>query len=309
MKSAKFSQHIGNIDDRLIKQAEDMPNFGQKHRNRSIRRIASIAAVVALMAGSFIVGALAISKEAETIIVKEPVYVEVEKEQEIIAIGDSGISLILPDNWKGQYGYEYSDDQSNSNYLAVYHLATRESFDLGGNLFWIEWTNERLPLDYQYPEPGFTIAITDTVTYRMIYPSDVQVDTDNPEAWAAYDVLFAEIKSIEIVMTAETLANTMNASNWVQGTVFAEFIDTESWEIIRTVDCDVESSRMIREIVEAQEFNLRWESFYTDLRIMFGGEEYYMSTASGKIFNANDYENVAILSAEDLSTILALLSE
>lgn len=295
-----------------------MPDHSRQRHNHIIRnRIIPIAAVVALMAVSFIVGAVAINrgpeiiyvgeKEPETIYVEEKIYVE--KEQEIIVVGDSGISLILPDSWKGQYGYEYSDDQSHFNYLKVYHLATRETFEFGGTLFTVEWTDERLPLDYAYPEPGFTIAITETRTYRLIYPSDVQVDTDNQEAWAAYDVLYADVKNIEILMTAETLANTMNASNWVQGTVFVEFINTENRETIRTVVCDAEQSRIIKDIIVSQDFNLGTDSFHTDLRIMFDSEEFYMSSTTGKIFSAHDYQNRAILSAGDLDTIMALLGE
>ena len=307
MKREQLSNRIGNIEDRLVEQAENAPNFGHQRRNRNIRRMVLIAAVISLMAGSFVVGAVAMSKEPEIIyeVVEEIVYVE--KEQEIIVVDDSGISLILPDSWKGKYGYEHSDSQSSYEYIDVFHLATRESFEYGGVLFQVAWVEELYPLDYTYPQAGFTIALTETHTYRMIYPSDVQVDIHNPEAWAEYDALYADINNIKIVMTAETLANTMNASNWIQGTVVVAFLD--EWVTTKTVVCDAEQSRMIREIVEAQDYNLEPGSYFADLKIMFGDNNYFLNLTTGRIRSAVGGSKDAVLSAEDLSKIMDLLSD
>jgi len=304
MKREQLSNRIGNIEDRLVEQAENAPNFGHQRRNRSIRRTILIAAVIALMAGSFAVGAVAMKKDPEIIyeVVEEIVYVE--KEQEIIVVGDSGISLIFPDSWKGKYGYEYSDSESSYDYIDVYHLATRESFEYGGVLFQIAWVEELYPLDYAYPQAGFTIALTKTHTYRMIYPSDVQVDIHNPEAWAEYDVLYADINNVEIVMTAETLANTINASNWIPGTVVVDFLD--EWVTTKTVVCDEEQSRIIREIVEAQDYNLEPGSYFADLWIMFGDNNYLLNLTTGRIRSAVGGSKDAVLSAEDLSTVMDL---
>jgi len=300
MKREQLSHRIGNIEDRLVEQAEHAPNFGRHHRVRNIRRIVAVAAVVALMAGSFTIGAFALTREPEIVYIE----VEVEKEQEIIVIGDSGISLILPDTWKNKYGYE-----QDGNYLAVYHLATRETFEFGGVFFWIEYIPARYPMDYVYPEPGFTIAVTETGTYRMIYTSDVQVDISYPDAWAEYDEMIALKHSIEIVMSAEMLANTTNASNWVQGTAYVEFIDTESHEIIKTVDYNVQQSRVIQEIVEAQDYQLPFVSFRYDLWIMVDGREYRMNSVTGNIGTTIDGDGgySAVLSAEDLNRIMEIL--
>ena len=297
MKREQLSNRIGNIKDSLVEQAENVPNFGRIHRNRSIRRMVSIAAVLVLMVASFALGAIALAKET---------IVYVEKEQEIIKVGESGISLILPDAWKGKYGYE-----QDGNYLVVYHLATRETFELGGAFFWIEYIPERYPMDYAYPEPGFTIAVTEIGTYRMIYTSDIQVDITNPEAWAEYDEIAALIYNIEIVMTAEMLANTTNASNWVQGTAFVEFIDLENQEIIKTVDYNAEQSRIIQEIVESQDYQLPRVSFRYDLWIMVNGMEYRMNSITGNIGTNIDGDGgyCAILSAEDLNRIMDMLNE
>ena len=109
MKSEQLSQRIGNIDDRLIEQAESVPDFGRARRIRSIRRAVTIAAAVALMVGSFAVGAYALNREPETIYVEVPGATEivyVDTDLDIIKVGDSGISLIFPESWKDKYGYE-----------------------------------------------------------------------------------------------------------------------------------------------------------------------------------------------------------
>ncbi|MCL2496545.1 MAG: hypothetical protein FWF04_03925, partial [Clostridiales bacterium] len=249
MKREQLSNRIGNIEDRLIEQAENAPNFRRMRQNRNLMRMASIAAVLVLMVGSFTIGAIAMAKET---------IVYVEKEQEIIVVGDSGISLILPDTWKDKYGYEL-----DGNNVIVYHTATRETSEYGGDLFRIFCVEGLYPMDYAYPEPGFTIAITKNNTYRISYPSDVQFDTSNPELWADYDELYADVRNVEIVMTAQMLADTMNVTNWVQGTVFVQFL--EKWVLQKTVVCDAEQSRIIREIIESQDYNLEPASYFADL--------------------------------------------
>jgi hypothetical protein len=253
--------------------------------------MAAVAAVLVLMVGSFTIGAIAMAKE---------VIVYVEKEQEIIKVGDSGISLILPDEWKDEYGYVLDGDN-----LTVYHLATRETFEDGGVLFWVTCVDGRYPLDYVYPEPGFTIAMTENSTYRFIRPSDIQVDVNAPEARAEYDRLSAEIASIEIVMTSQMLENTTNATNWVQGTVSVSYL--EAGTVTKTVDCGVAQSQRIREIVESQDYSLEQGSFPSDLLIMFNVAEYYMNSTTGSIENAGGYPYSAVLSAEDLSEIMGLI--
>jgi len=255
----------------------------------------SMAAVLVLMVGSFTIGAIAMAKET---------IVYVEKEQEIIKVGDSGITLILPETWKEKYGVE-----QYGNEVIVYHLATRESFDdgtYGGDLFRIFCIEERFPMDYVFPYPGFTIAITETHTYVFNYPSDVQFDRNNPAAMTEYMELSDDIKNIEIVMNAQMLENTMNATNWVEGTVFVDFL--ENWVTIKTVVCDEEQSRIIREIIKSQDYSLERGSFFADLWFMFNGEEYLLNLTTGMIQSAGG-ENSAVLSAEDLNRIIEVLND
>ena len=112
-------------------------------------------------------------------------------------------------------------------------------------------------------------------------------------------------------MTAEMLANTTNASNWVQGTAYVEFIDAQSHELIKTVDYNAEQSQIIQEIVEAQDYQLPFVSFRYDLWIMVNGREYRMNSITGNIGTAIDGDSgyCAVLSAGDLSRIMDILSD
>jgi len=301
MKREQLSNRIGNIEDRLVEQAENAPNFGRQRHNRSIRRMVAIAAVLVLMVASFATGAIALAKET---------IVFVEKEQEIIVVGDSGISLILPDSWKDKYEYVLHDSgvYADGVYinLAVIHSATRERLEYeAGLLFSIHFTDERRPMDYIWPWPGFTIAVTETGTYYLCYPSDVQFDGSDPESSTEYEALSADIGNIKIIMSAEMLANTMNASNWVQGTMFVDFL--EDWQIVKSVDCNVEQSQVIRSIIESQEYGAPG-SFNVDLRFMVDKDEYFMNSKTGDIMvAAGGYS--AVLSTEDLSRIMDVLND
>ena len=59
MNEKQFSDRIGNVNDKLIRQAELIPNYRRGHRRRSIRQLATIAAVIALMVCSFSVPTIA----------------------------------------------------------------------------------------------------------------------------------------------------------------------------------------------------------------------------------------------------------
>ena len=63
MNGRQLSDRIGNVDDRLVQQAEDIPRYAARQRRTRYRRLAGIAAVLVLMAGSGAVGALAFSRE------------------------------------------------------------------------------------------------------------------------------------------------------------------------------------------------------------------------------------------------------
>lgn len=90
----------------IYQQLEETPQES-KEEEPSVRRkisatarIAAFAAVLALCLGSMALGALAFSTERIT---EVEVPVEVPVEREIIALEEIGISLILPDSWRGRY--------------------------------------------------------------------------------------------------------------------------------------------------------------------------------------------------------------
>jgi len=309
MKPTKFSHHIGNIDDRIIQQAENMPNYGHRHRNHSIRRILSVAAVVALMAASFAAGVFVLAKEPETIYIEVGEIVFVEKAQEIIIFDESGISLILPDWWEGKYEYEIYDSGVNQDgvyiHLMVYHSATRERLDYdAGLLFGISFTGEFRPLDYIWPQPGFTVAITEHGTYVLLYPSDVQFDMDDPISSAEYMALSEDVRNIEIVMSAELLSNTINMSTWVRGVVFVSFF--EDWAEVGSAVLEADQSRTLKNIIASLDYSIGYASFNADFRFMFDGDEYLFSSSTGTIMNTLGEPRHATIPAEDLSVLLAL---
>ena len=118
MKKEQLSEHIGNIDDRLVQQAEHIPNYARQHRQKGFKRFTAIAAVIALMVCSFTVGAVAFAKE---------IVVEVPVEQETIELKEIGLTLILPDNWKDKYALEYDADFKE---YYIYNPDIREAMGL-----------------------------------------------------------------------------------------------------------------------------------------------------------------------------------
>lgn len=247
-------------------------------------RIVSAAIIIALMACSFV----GCSSAQET-------------EQEPIVVGDSGISLIMPEEWAGKYGYDV-----DGNSVTVYQLATRETLEEGGVLFRVDCLDQIYPLDYVYPMPGYTIATTATQTYYFLMASDVQYDVTNEAVAEEYRTMSSSIGEIEILLTDWLTANSTNATNWIPGTVYISYL--EDWAVTDTVVCDEAASQRIAEIVKSQDYSLEQASFLGDLWIMFNGEEYYINITSGSIANAAGHPYSAVLSAGDLQEFIGLLN-
>lgn len=193
MNEKQFSDRIGNVNDKLVQQAEQTPNYGREHRKRSIRQLVAIAATVALMVCSFTVGALAFAKET---------IVEVPVEQETITLEEIGLTLILPDSWKDKYGVEISEDGTN---CAVYVKSIHDgSGDWAGQgyLFWVGkgYDEPMTPEELYDQSPVPCIYIFSTVggTYSLNKASDVQYPPDTE--WAEeYLQMAQEVQSIRFV--------------------------------------------------------------------------------------------------------------
>ena len=182
MNKKQLSEHIGNMDDRLVEQAEKIPNYRRLHHRQAIRRFLAAAAAFVLMACSFSAGALAFARE---------IVVEVPVEQERIRLEEINLTLILPDDWKGKYSVE----KNGQNYI-IYHPQIREGFGTeiafdGGVLFSIVCHGEPMTPE-QFVENGYDFVgyrylfSTNDKTYILYYPSDVQWNPENPEQEAEY---------------------------------------------------------------------------------------------------------------------------
>jgi hypothetical protein len=176
-----------------------------------------------------------------------------------------------------------------------------------GALFGISFWDIQRPLDYVWVTPGFTIAVTENGSYFFGFPSDVQFDTQDPISSAQYQELFADIDNIEIILTDEMLANTINKSNWIPGTVFIELHDEIMWTVGSFI-CDEEQSQIIRDLIASQDFTIGQLFFDTDTRLMFNGEEYLLCRATGNIQNTLGQPRHATLSAIDLEAINNIIS-
>lgn len=196
MNKKQLSEYIGNIDDRLVKQAEKILNYRQLHRHQTIRRLITAAAAFVLMAGSFSAGAFAFARE---------IVVEVPVEQETIRLEEINLTMILPDDWEGKYSVE----KNGQNYI-VYHPQIRAGFDTemafnGGILFYIVCHEESMTPE-QFVEKGYDFVgyrylfSTSDKTYILFYPSDVQWNPENPDQETEYLQMEAEIKNIKFVV-------------------------------------------------------------------------------------------------------------
>jgi len=197
MNKKQLSEHIGNIDDRLVERAEKIPNYRQLHQRKLIRRFIAIAAVFVLMACSFSAGVFAFARET---VIEAPI------EQETALLEEINLTLIFPDDWKGKYFVE----KDGQNYI-VYHTQIREdvssgidAFD-GGVLFYIVCYGESMTPE-QFLEKGYDFVqyryLFSTIdkTYILCYPSDVQWNTENTEQETEYLRMEAEIKDIKFVV-------------------------------------------------------------------------------------------------------------
>lgn len=215
MNQRQLADRIGNVDEELVHRAGETPNYAARRRSRGLRRLTALAAVIALMAASFTTGALAFSRET---------VVEVPVEQETLELAELGLTLILPDSWKGLYELVEWEDQ----YVVVCPeireavlTQSRAEWEAGG----MRWPEEldRNPFSggmlfyiFGIPEPltpeqlaqsdwGDFVYITETRyllataerTYILLHASDVQC---TPETAELYDRLEGSVKDIRIVV-------------------------------------------------------------------------------------------------------------
>ena len=124
---------------------------------------------------------------------------------------------------------------------------------------------------------------------------------------AKYLELSDSVGYVEVILSEQLLANSINATNWVEGTVFVYVIDDpESGRPPDTTICDPEQSRIITDMLRTQEYG-QWRSFPTDLWVVIGDEQYYLSSATGEILRTGAEEGSATLSADALQQFLHVI--
>lgn len=192
MNKEQITERIGNIDPRLIEGAADVPNYAARRHARMVSRIAGAAAALAIMVGGgFGLGATVFAQEIET-------PVEVQVEPETITFEDMGVTLILPDSWRGRYGV------TEEGY--VYALEAHDEYN-PAILFWIDLYPEQLTKDEfdntQGPwniVPSVYLMTTADGTYCLHCASDVQYDPRDEEATENYVSMYQEISQIRLVL-------------------------------------------------------------------------------------------------------------
>ncbi len=167
--------------------------MGQRKNDRQpgiggLRRLLAAAVVLALMAISFTAGALAFSRE-------------VPAEQEMIELPGIGLTLILPDSWKGRYGVEMNEDGS---VCGVYVKMVHEADEAVGYLFWVGQAYDEpmtpAELEERSAIPCRYLFSTANATYSINYASDVEYDPEDPEETQEYLQLWGEKDQIRFLV-------------------------------------------------------------------------------------------------------------
>ena len=198
MNKEQLSQRIGNMDDRLVAQAEHVPNYGRQRRSGLRRKIAGIAAVIVLMACSGAVGALAFSRETVT---------EVPVQQETVELAGIGVTVLLPDSWAGKY--EVVQDSFLPYNSAMWEFCAKSVYEDGtfyrGSLFTVFQYADYSMSAEEFAQSGLAgigqyLFATEDATYAVMYAGDVQYDPDNAAQQETWYALSQTVKEVRFVI-------------------------------------------------------------------------------------------------------------
>ena len=198
MNKEQLSQRIGNMDDRLVAQAEHVPNYGRQRRSGLRRKIAGIAAVIVLMACSGAVGALAFSRETVT---------EVPAQQETVELAGIGVTVLLPDSWVGKY--EVVQDSFLPYNSAMWEFCAKSVYEDGtfyrGSLFTVFQYADYSMSAEEFAQGGLAgigqyLFATEDATYAVMYAGDVQYDPDNAAQQETWYALSQTVKEVRFVI-------------------------------------------------------------------------------------------------------------
>lgn len=212
MNAKQLAERIGNIDDRLVAQAEQTPNYAALARRQKLRRLLATAAVLILMASSFGAGALAFSGAA---------VVEAPAEPEAVTLAEIGVTLLLPDSWKGKY--EVIEDTFAPYGSTMWEVCVKQIYDAKtplagaegafyrGTLFTVFQCADRSMSAEEFEQSGLAgigryLFATQDAAYAVLYASDIQYDPNSAEqreAWAFMQQTVGEIRFVLSDMLAE----------------------------------------------------------------------------------------------------------
>ena len=207
MNRKQLADRIGNIDDRLVQQAEDVPNYARLRREKRLKRLAGMAAVLVLMACSGAVGALAFSRETVT---------EVPAEQEQVVLREIGVTLLLPDSWKGRY--EVVEDTFAPYGSAMWEFCVRSVYEAKtpiegaggsfyrGTLFTVLQCADYSMSAEEFAQGGLAgigqyLFATQDATYAVLYAGDIQFDPTDAEQQQEWYSMAQTAKDIRFVLS------------------------------------------------------------------------------------------------------------
>lgn len=181
MTAKKLAEHLGNIDQRLIQGAEQTPDYGRRRRMGHIRRTLALAAAAVLMTASFAAGTLSGDRGPET-----------------IPIPETGLTVVLPESWRGKCGYELQNGS-----LGVYLRSARtgEGLEDAGYLFMVECHEGSCDPAAEFSARQYVIASTPKKTYFLILPSDVQYDPGDTAVAREYLELYQQIGEVQVLLS------------------------------------------------------------------------------------------------------------
>ena len=181
MTARELAENVGNIDQRLIEGAGQAPNYGRRRRTGRLRRTLALAAAAVLMTASFAAGALSGGRGPET-----------------IPIPETGVTVVLPESWRGKCGDELQDGS-----LGVYLRAVRrgEGLDEAGYLFTVECHEGSCDPAADFAARQYVIASTPQKTYFLILPSDVQYDPNNAAVAQEYLNMSQQIGEVQVLLS------------------------------------------------------------------------------------------------------------
>ena len=181
MTARELAENVGNIDQRLIESAGQAPNYGRRRRTGRLRRTLALAAAAVLMTASFAAGALSGGMGPET-----------------IPIPETGVTVVLPESWRGKCGYDIQNGA-----LGVYLRAARtgEGLDDAGYLFTVECRQGSCDPAADFAARQYVIASTPQKTYFLILPSDVQYDPNNAAVAQEYLNMSQQIGEVQVLLS------------------------------------------------------------------------------------------------------------